>query len=44
MNDRPRVTAIVGTYRKGGVIDAAVDEILASAKEAVRGGKDLLDR
>ena len=34
MNGRIRVTAIVGTYRKGGVIDAAVDEILASAKEA----------
>ena len=26
-----RVTAIVGTYRKGGVIDTAVDEILAAA-------------
>jgi multimeric flavodoxin WrbA len=29
-----RVVAIVGTYRKGGVIDTAVDEILASAREA----------
>jgi multimeric flavodoxin WrbA len=29
-----RVTAIVGSYRKGGVIDAAVDEILASATAA----------
>jgi multimeric flavodoxin WrbA len=34
MNDPIRVTAILGTYRKGGVIDTAVDEILASAKEA----------
>ncbi len=34
MNDPIRVTAIVGTYRKGGVIDSAVDEILASAKAA----------
>ncbi|MCE5268388.1 MAG: flavodoxin family protein [Planctomycetaceae bacterium] len=29
-----RVTAIVGTYRKGHVIDQAVDEILAAAREA----------
>ena len=28
-----RVIAILGTYRKGGVIDTAVDEILASARE-----------
>ncbi len=28
-----KVTAIVGTYRKGGMVDSAVDEILASAKE-----------
>ncbi|MBI5095583.1 MAG: flavodoxin family protein [Candidatus Hydrogenedentes bacterium] len=28
-----KVTAIVGTYCKGGVIDSAVDEILAAAKE-----------
>ncbi len=27
-----KITAIVGTYRKGGVIDAAVDTILAAAK------------
>ncbi len=27
------VTAIVGSYRKGGVTDTAVDEILASARE-----------
>lgn len=32
--DCVKVTAIVGTYRKGGVIDAAVDEILAAAREA----------
>jgi multimeric flavodoxin WrbA len=29
-----RVTAILGTYRKGGVIDSAVEEILAAAREA----------
>jgi len=29
-----KVTAIVGTYRKGGVTDTAVDEVLASAKAA----------
>jgi multimeric flavodoxin WrbA len=34
MNDKTKVTAIVGTYRKGGVIDTAVDEILDSAREA----------
>lgn len=34
MTDRVKVTAIVGTYRKGGVIDAAVDEILNAAQEA----------
>jgi multimeric flavodoxin WrbA len=34
MNHRLTVTAILGTYRKGGVIDSAVDEILASAREA----------
>jgi multimeric flavodoxin WrbA len=34
MNDPIRVTAILGTYRKGGIIDTAVDEILASAKQA----------
>jgi multimeric flavodoxin WrbA len=28
-----RVTAILGTYRKGGVIDTAVDEVLAAARE-----------
>lgn len=34
MTHHPTVTAIVGTYRKGGTIDSAVDEILASAREA----------
>lgn len=34
VNDPIRVTAILGTYRKGGVIDSAVDEILGSAREA----------
>ncbi len=29
-----RITAILGTYRKGGVIDTAVDEILEAAREA----------
>jgi NAD(P)H-dependent FMN reductase len=29
-----RVTAIMGSYRRGGVIDTAIDEILAAAKEA----------
>jgi putative NADPH-quinone reductase len=33
MADRVRIAAIVGTYRKGGVIDQAVDEMLASARE-----------
>lgn len=34
MNDPAIITAIVGTYRKGGIIDTAVDEILAAAREA----------
>jgi len=29
-----RITAIVGSYRKGGIIDQAVDEMLAAAREA----------
>jgi multimeric flavodoxin WrbA len=29
-----QVTAIVGSYRKGGIVDSAVDQILDSAKEA----------
>jgi multimeric flavodoxin WrbA len=28
-----KITAILGTYRKGGVIDAAVEAVLASARE-----------
>ena len=28
-----KITAIVGTYRKCGVIDTAVDEILAAARD-----------
>lgn len=31
--NRMTVTAIVGSYRKGGMIDSAVDEILAAAKD-----------
>jgi len=34
MSTPTKVTAIVGTYRKGGIVDSAVDAILASAKEA----------
>jgi multimeric flavodoxin WrbA len=34
VNDPMQITAIVGTYRKGGVTDTAVDEILAAAREA----------
>ena len=33
MEKRVRITAIVGSYRKGGVIDQAVEEMLASARE-----------
>ena len=33
MADPVRIVAIVGTYRKGGVIDQMVDEVLASARE-----------
>jgi multimeric flavodoxin WrbA len=33
MKDPIRITAIIGSYRKGGIIDSAVDEILASARE-----------
>lgn len=28
-----KVTAIVGSYRKGGIVDSVIDEILASAQE-----------
>lgn len=34
MVDSKKILAIVGTYRKGGIIDTAVDEILASARKA----------
>jgi putative NADPH-quinone reductase len=34
MSDHPKVIAIVGSYRKGGIVDTTVDEILASAGEA----------
>jgi multimeric flavodoxin WrbA len=34
MNAPIKVTAILGTYRKDGVINTAVEEILASAREA----------
>ena len=34
MSKKIRVTAIVGTYRKGGIIDTAVDEILDSASQS----------
>ncbi len=33
MKDRNKVTAIVGTYRKGGIIETAVAEILAGAEQ-----------
>jgi len=33
MEKARKVTAIVGTYRKGGIIDQATDQILASASE-----------
>ena len=33
MKKNTRVTAIVGSYRKGGIIDSAVDEILAGARK-----------
>jgi len=28
-----KVTAIVGSYRKGGIVDSVIDEILSSARE-----------
>ena len=34
MNRPAKITAIVGTYRKGGVIDSAVDELLGAAAAA----------
>ena len=33
MEKRVRITAIVGSYRKGGIIDQTVDEMLAAARE-----------
>jgi multimeric flavodoxin WrbA len=33
-NARMKITALVGTYRKGSVVDTAVDEILAAARES----------
>lgn len=34
MSSPAKITAILGTYRKGGVIDSAVEEILVAAREA----------
>jgi len=34
MEERVRITAIIGSYRKGGIIDQTVDEMLAAAREA----------
>jgi len=34
MTTPAKITAILGTYRKGGVIDSAVEEILVAAREA----------
>jgi len=34
MDKKVKLTAIVGSYRKGGMIDQAVDEMLAAAREA----------
>lgn len=33
MKNTTRVTAIVGSYRKGGIIDSAIDEVLTGARE-----------
>ena len=33
MDNPIKVLAIVGSYRKGGIIDTAIDEILSSARE-----------
>ncbi len=46
MNSPVNILAIVGSYRKGGIIERAVDEILASAKEegAVTRKISLLDK
>lgn len=34
MKNRPKILAIVGSYRKGGAIDSAIDEILVAAADA----------
>jgi multimeric flavodoxin WrbA len=46
MNNPTKITAILGTYRKGGISDSAVDEILAAAREkgAETAKIDLIDR
>ena len=33
MKNSVKLTAVVGSYRKGGIIDTAIDEILAGARE-----------
>ncbi len=33
MMNKPYIVAIVGSYRKNGVVSSAVEEILASARE-----------
>ena len=33
MENSKKLTAIIGTYRKGGIIDTAVNEILAGAEQ-----------
>jgi multimeric flavodoxin WrbA len=33
VSDHVKVTAVVGSYRKGGIIDTTIDEILSSARE-----------
>lgn len=33
MHDKIKVTAVIGSYRKGGIIDRAVDELLAGARD-----------
>jgi multimeric flavodoxin WrbA len=32
MKNQMRITAIVGSYRKGGVVDTVIDEILDAAR------------
>ena len=33
MHDQIKVTAVIGSYRKGGIVDTAVDAMLAGARE-----------